>query len=209
MWLTLVASAMAFGGKGCGGEGDPGDWLVAGCATHSALTSSIGTTTSNYTMSNGIVRMELQHNVADGLIATTSITMLAEAGGHAEKLSSPAPLGALVINDVNVVVGGPAPSSVRDARPRGRFIPPARLVGGRPVAGGFHFVPGSRGSNPNTSWPPRGIRVEFDVAISCEAVAAGSVGTFSPLHLARAALRCSCTSCTSVRSYAPCCILII
>ena len=168
------------GDMGCGGEGDPGDWLVAGCATHSALTtSSIGTTT-NYTMSNGIVRMELQHNVADGLIAATSITMLAEAGGHAEKLSGAAPLGALVINDVNVVVGGPAPSRVGDTRPRGRFMPPARLVGGGPVAGGFHFVPGSRGSNPNTSWPPRGIRVEFDVAISCEAVAAGSDGTFRP-----------------------------
>eukprot|EP01047_Picozoa_sp_COSAG01_P041598 COSAG01_NODE_3579_length_5913_cov_14.430513_5_plen_244_part_00 len=45
-------------------------------------------------------------------------------------------------------------------------------------AGGFHWVPGARGSNPHTAWPPRGVHVEFEHALRCEDIsAAGGAAT--------------------------------
>ena len=58
-----------------------------------------------------------------------------------------------------------------DTRPRAKFL---GVRGRQPVkAGGFHWVPGSRGSNPNSAWPPRGLHVEFDHAVPCSSIAAG------------------------------------
>lgn len=179
---VLAAPAAAFAGAGCGGEGQPDDWLVAGCSSHAVLTttSTSATTTepgsTTFSIANGIVAMELHHNESTGLIAATSIKMLAEDGATAEKLGSAASLGAFVVNDVAVLVGGVARATAADTRPRGRFVGPPR-VSNQPVAGGFHFVPGDRGSNPNTAWPPKGIRAEFDVAFNCNEVAAGDGGT--------------------------------
>ena len=34
-------------------------------------------------------------------------------------------------------------------------------------------MPGSRGTNPNTAWPPRGVAVELDNVVDCASVAAG------------------------------------
>ena len=41
-------------------------------------------------------------------------------------------------------------------------------------AGGFHWVPGARGTNPDLQWPPRGTHVEFDHTVPCSDVAAGN-----------------------------------
>ena len=71
------------------------------------------------------------------------------------------------VNGVDVLVGGGAgATNASDTRPRAKFA--GVRSGGAMRAGGFHHVPGARGSNPNLHWPPRGVHVEFDHAVRCD-----------------------------------------
>ena len=87
-----------------------------------------------------------------------------------EKLGQVAPETTALVNGVPLIVGGEPPLP-NDPRPRATF---AGVRSSRAVrAGGFHWVPGSRGTNPNTAWPPRGVAVELDNVVDCASVAAG------------------------------------
>jgi len=70
------------------------------------------------------------------------------------------------VNGVDVLVGGCGATNASDTRPRAKFA--GVRSGGAMRAGGFHHVPGARGSNPNLHWPPRGVHVEFDHAVRCD-----------------------------------------
>jgi hypothetical protein len=125
-------------------------------------------------VSNGIVSRTMVANHSSGLLATTSIATL--GGGRVEKLNGgPLPETLFSVNGVDVVVGGGAPVPAADQRSRAKFV--GMRSNGTTQAGGFHFVPGARGSNPGTEWPPRGIHVEFDHAVSCADIGGGAAGS--------------------------------
>ena len=158
----------------CGGLGDPDDWLVAGCTVASAVTTTtLSDGSTEWLLANGVVSRRVVANHSNKLLATVSIEVLAGQGAGQKLGPAPGPDALLVINDVAVVVGGGPPVSAADTRPRATFAG-ARTVGGAVAGGGFHWVPGARGSNPATAWPPKGVHVEFDHALDCEAVGAGA-----------------------------------
>ena len=130
---------------------DSNDWLIAGCETKSNISivkSPDGSV--NYTLANGIVSRTMFFNASSGLLATTSIKILGGAG-KGELLRGVSPETMFVINDVLVVVGGTyGHESPVDDRLRAKFL--AFRDSGAIRAGGFHFVPGSRGSFQNASW---------------------------------------------------------
>eukprot|EP00040_Diaphanoeca_grandis_P036541 m.233286 g.233286 ORF g.233286 m.233286 type:complete len:895 (+) comp33639_c0_seq1:188-2872(+) len=154
----------------CGGLGDVNDWLVTGCATRSTFTTTDVNGSANFILTNGIVSRTLVVDKVTNLLSTTSVRILGGAGAG-EVLRAPAPEVLLVINDVEVIVGGPTPSS-SDTRLRATFAG-VRNQTVPPRAGGFHWIPGARGSNPNTAWPPLGTATEFDHAVDCSRVGAG------------------------------------
>ena len=154
----------------CGGEGDAADWLTAGCAVESSVTETVLVDGSrSYAISNGIVSRTLVANKSTRLLATTSVQMLAE--NATEKLAAIAPEVMMVVNGRPLVVGGPSPDP-GDDRARG-FFAGVRIYN-RTEAGKFHWVPGSRGSDPGGAWPPRGVRAEFDHIADCAHMHAGS-----------------------------------
>jgi hypothetical protein len=171
VFATVIAAADPR--PGCGGLGDPNDWLTHGCAVSSALHKSgaaDGSTT--YVLSNGIVSRTLVANKTTGLLGTVSVAV---ATPRTEVLRQAAPEALFVVNNVAIVVGGVQPAS-EDARPRAKFSA-IRSSSAGVYAGGFHWVPGSRGSNPATAWPPKGLHVEVDHTLACADVSAGTSGT--------------------------------
>eukprot|EP00038_Savillea_parva_P010018 m.187380 g.187380 ORF g.187380 m.187380 type:complete len:1011 (+) comp17050_c0_seq1:40-3072(+) len=161
-------------GPVCGGLGNATtDWLTHGCAVSASMTTTTlydGSTA--YTLANGIVSRTLIANTTTGLLGTTSITMLGGSGAG-EKLNAWVhPEALMSINGVPVVVGGGGPTVPVDHRPRASF---SSVSTSRTAirAGGFHHVPGVRGSDPRASWPPRGLRADFNHSLPCTAVRAG------------------------------------
>ena len=77
-------------------------------------------------------------------------------------------------NRTDVVVRA-QPAGDQDVRPRFTFGWHRSSADGV-RAGGFHFVPGTRGSRPHVAWPPRGMHVEFDHVLACDQVDAGGEG---------------------------------
>ena len=155
----------------CGGLGDANDWLTEGCHVSATFTQTVlpdGST--KFTLSNGIVSRMLVANQSTGLLTTVSIMTMAD---QAEKLNPahPAPETMFSVNNVDVLAGGMA-ALASDKRPRAKFVA-ARSSTGGVQAGGFHWVPGSRGSNPSTAWPPVGMHAEFDHAVPCASINAG------------------------------------
>jgi hypothetical protein len=171
LFATCAVAALA--SQWCGAAGTAADWLVTGCAIRSSVVAAPRGDDGSVavTLSNGVVSRTLVANASTGLAATTSFSMLGEELLRTDVL---APEVLLAVNGVGVVVGGDA-APASDTRPRARF------AGFRaplpPLAGGFHWVPGSRGSDPNGAWPPRGVAAEFDHALGCAAVGAGPTGT--------------------------------
>ena len=171
LFATCAVAALA--SQWCGAAGTAADWLVTGCAIRSSVVAAPRGDDGSVavTLSNGVVSRTLIANASTGLAATTSFSMLGEELLRTDVL---APEVLLAVNGVGVVVGGDA-APASDTRPRARF------AGFRaplpPLAGGFHWVPGSRGSDPNGAWPPRGVAAEFDHALGCAAVGAGPTGT--------------------------------
>lgn len=82
----------------------------------------------------------------------------------------------LSVNGVDVVVGGPAAADRRAGTVQLVFSGEPPRVNSKPVAGNFTFVPGWRHTRTDRSWPPRGLRVEFDHVGPCSAVNAGADG---------------------------------
>lgn len=167
---TVGSSAMA--PAACGGLGDANDWLTEGCHVPSTFAqTALPDGSTQFALSNGIVSRTLIANRSTGLLTTVSIMTMAD---KAEKLTPahPAPETMFSVNSVNVLAGGMAASDASDTRPRAKFVA-ARSSTGDVRAGGFHWVPGSRGSNPNTAWPPKGVHAEFDHALPCASINAG------------------------------------
>lgn len=168
--LAGVLFVVSPGSSGCGGAGTESDWLVAGCSAAAEVSvKSVNSTLTEVAITNGIVAAKL--SVIPPRLALTSMAMTAQPMPDAEKLSGPSPLGGFTVNGVDVLVGGAAPVAPHDFRPRGEFVGHRTMA---PTAGAFHHVPGVRGSNPSTVWPPRGIRVEFDVKYECSDVGGGT-----------------------------------
>ena len=147
---------------GCGGEHTAADWLVSGCDIRSTVDRTVLSDGSiKFLLANGIVERTLVVNATSGLIADNSLEMSAQGD---PRLAGPGPLGSFVINGIDAIVGGPEPAVKADVRSRGKFL---RYRTAAPVAGAFHWVSGVRGTDPSVAWPPRGMRVEFDVKFSC------------------------------------------
>ena len=165
---TAVAAA-AVAAVRCGGRGDSAhDWLVAGCAAPSTLATRTAPDGSVvYTLSNGVASRELTHNATTRSLSTTALGVL---DGPAHMVAAVAPEAALRINNVSVQVGG-LPGQVENAR---MALFSAVRAGLPASAGGFTWIPGTRGSNPNAAWPPKGSRAEFDHAVRCSAVNAST-----------------------------------
>lgn len=88
----------------CGGLDDPDDWLVAGCsATSTVSVSNAADGSTVWVLDNGIVARKVVANSSSGLLATTSIEVLAGAGAGQKLSLTPAPDALMVINDVEVV----------------------------------------------------------------------------------------------------------
>ena len=173
LWGWGAATAAA---SGCGGEGDADDWLTAGCPVRSALTQAqLPDGSTSFVLANGVVSRTMVANASTGLLATTGIATLGGRRVEKLRLSGGLPESLFSANGVDVVVGGAGPTTASDTRPRARFA--GVRTGGAVRAGGFHHVPGARGSNPNTAWPPKGAHVEFDHALPCGDVGAGTGGT--------------------------------
>ena len=119
-----------------------------------------------YSLSNGIVTRELTFNATTGTLSTTAVVMTANQTA-ASIVATVVPEASFTINEVPVQVGGLA-GQVPGARM-------ARFHAARPgltaVAGGYAWIPGVRGSNPDASWPPKGTRTEFDHVLPCAAFA--------------------------------------
>lgn len=173
---TTATAAAATGQQSlsCGGLGDANDWLTHGCAASSSVQQSVVADGSTvYVLSNGIVNRTLLANKTTGLLATVSIAVVSPP---TEMLRQASPEARFTVNNVGVVVGGVEPASSADPRPRAKFAA-IRFSSDGVRAGGFHWVPGSRGSNPATAWPPKGLRVEVDHTLECAAVSAGASGS--------------------------------
>eukprot|EP00040_Diaphanoeca_grandis_P013675 m.69130 g.69130 ORF g.69130 m.69130 type:complete len:822 (-) comp24054_c0_seq2:107-2572(-) len=153
----------------CTGRGDSTrDWLVAGCSDGSNFSSSsVSDGNVVYTLSNGIITRELTHFATTNTLSTTAIRMTANQT-TANLVTTVVPEASLMINGMQVQVGGVA------GQIKGSRITTYRSVrsGMSAVAGGYTWIPGVRGSNPNAAWPPRGSRVEFDHVLLCGAVVA-------------------------------------
>jgi hypothetical protein len=174
IWTMLVVPALV-AGSSCGGLGDANDWLTAGCPTHASISQGILSDGSTaFVVANGIISRTLVANKSTGLLCTTSIAVLSP---FTEKSNTawPAPETAFNVNGVDLIVGGPGAYNLSDTRPRAKFVGMRSSVDSM-KAGGFHWVPGARGSNPNTAWPPKGVHVEFDHAAKCSDVNAGATG---------------------------------
>lgn len=171
---ACTTATTAAGPLSCGGVGDPNDWLTHGCAASSRVQKSVVADGSTaYVLSNGIVNRTLIANKTTGLLATVSVAVVSPP---TEMLGRASPEALFTVNGVGVVVGGVEPASAKDPRPRAKFAA-IRDSSDGVKAGGFHWVPGSRGSNPATAWPPKGVHVEVDHTLECAAVSAGSSGT--------------------------------
>ena len=171
---ACTTATTAAGPLSCGGVGDPHDWLTHGCAASSRVQKSVVADGSTaYVLSNGIVNRTLIANKTTGLLATVSVAVVSPP---TEMLGRASPEALFTVNGVGVVVGGVEPASAKDPRPRAKFAA-IRDSSDGVKAGGFHWVPGSRGSNPATAWPPKGVHVEVDHTLECAAVSAGSSGT--------------------------------
>ena len=139
------------------------DWLTRPCSTPSALL--FNASSSTFLLSNGIVSRTLLLNTSTQQLATVSLR--SQATGE-EKLRAAVAEAALEINGVQAYVGGASASGARFTY--------AGFRQGLPRAGDFPFTPGSRGSRADKPWPPLGVRAEFDHALPCAAVGAGSAG---------------------------------
>lgn len=171
---TTATTAAATGRFSCGGLGDANDWLTHGCPVSSSVQKSVMADGSTaYVLSNGIVNRTLLANKTTGLLATTSAAVVSPP---TEMLRQASPEALFTVNDVGVVVGGVELASAKDPRPRATFAA-IRISSDGMRAGGFHWVPGSRGSNPATSWPPKGVHVEVDHTLECAMVSAGVSGS--------------------------------
>ena len=125
----------------CTGAGDPlHDWLVATCPDASTLSTSRAPDGSSrvYSLGNGIVTRELTHNATTGSLSTTAIKMTANHTSE-NLVASVAPEASLTINGVVVQVGG-LPGQVRDS---------SQAMFSAVRSGGYAWVPGTRGSNPD------------------------------------------------------------
>ena len=164
--LLLLASPLLHCAAACGGTGDAAhDWLVAGCrnTTTKQIVASTFTTSQTpdgsvtYALSNGIISRQFTHNATTKVLSTTAVKMLANETAP-NLVTTVAPEASLTINGVPVQVGGVA------GQIKGSHMALFRSVRTDlpAVAGGYAWIPGVRGSNPNAAWPPRGSRVEFD-----------------------------------------------
>lgn len=166
--------AVAEVGSACGGLGNATDWLIHGCSVAASMsTTKLADGSTVFVLGNGIVSRTLIANITTGLLGTSSIKVLGGSGAG-EKLSQRIlPETLFSVNGVAVVVGGPGPTSNDDVRPRAMFGS-ANASRGAVKAGGFHHVPGARGSDPNLVWPAPGLRADFHHTLECSAVAAGT-----------------------------------
>lgn len=135
------------------------NWLTQPCATPSTL--AFNASASTFTLSNGIVSRTLLLDAAQQL---STVSLRSEASGQ-EKLRAVVAEAALEINGALALVGGSNTTNLRFKFATHRL--------GTPVAGGFAFSPGSRGSRAGKPWPPSGVRAEFDHVLPCAAVGAG------------------------------------
>lgn len=155
---ALIAACAGFGNVSA-------DWLTAPCAVRSQLV--VDANGSTFTLRNGIVARTLR---LDGG-RLTSASVRSEASGE-EKLAAVVPEATFEVNGVAVAAGGDG----TDGAVRLAF---AGYRTTEPVAGGFAFAPGVRGSRRDRHWPPAGVRVEFDHAAPCAAVGGGAAGTLT------------------------------
>lgn len=128
-----------------------------------------------YSLSNGIATRELTHNATTKSMSTTALRIV---GGHTQLVTAAVPEATLTINNVSVQVGG-VPGQIKDAA-MALF---SAVRSGLPAAAGeYTWIPGTRGSNPNAAWPPKGSRVEFDHALQCGTVNATANATATGAH---------------------------
>lgn len=144
------------------------------CALGTTSSQAFGTSTVAdgsvvYSLSNGIATRELTHNATTKSLSTTAIRIV---GGRTQLVTAAAPEATLTINNVTVQVGG-VPGQIKGAT---MALFSAARSGLPAAAGRYTWIPGTRGSNPNAAWPPKGSRVEFDHALRCGAVNATAGG---------------------------------
>jgi hypothetical protein len=104
-------------------------------------------------------------NSKTNILSTTAINMIANQTS-VSLVATVVPEASLTINGVPVQVGG-VNGQIKNAH-MALF---SSIRSGLPaVAGEYTWIPGTRGSNPNAAWPPKGSRVEFEHKLPCDAV---------------------------------------
>jgi hypothetical protein len=158
----------------CTGGGDSTrDWLVNGCPKDSTFSSSTAPDGSVvYSLSNGIVTRELTYNTTSKVLSTTAVKMTANQTAR-NLVRTVVPEASFTVNGVPVQVGGLA-GQIAGAR---MALFSTVRSGLSAVAGGYTWVAGVRGSNPNAAWPPQGSRTEFVHELSCRAMGAAAASS--------------------------------